>query len=74
MQVFLTAALLQDTTLVLRWTEHTKADEVAKAIPYLDCGTNMAARMSVCSYCGWSYGNDPRGCNDWHALPEGKQE
>jgi hypothetical protein len=57
-----TAALLQDDSLVPRWTEHTEADAAAGAVPCLECGNNIRAAESCCSYCGWTYlDNAPTG-------------
>jgi hypothetical protein len=51
----LTTTLLRDETLNPRWSWHTEADAAAGAVPCLDCGNNMPAGESCCSYCGWTY-------------------
>jgi hypothetical protein len=51
----LTTALLRDESLNPRWNWHTKADAAAGAVPCLECGNNMPAGVSCCSYCGWTY-------------------
>ena len=57
-----TAALLQDESLVPRWVGHTEADAAAGAIPCLECGNNVPAGEVTCSYCGWSYQAPGCGC------------
>jgi hypothetical protein len=51
----ITAALLRDESLVPRWIRHTDADAVNGAVACLECGNNVPAGESRCSYCGWTY-------------------
>jgi hypothetical protein len=51
----LTAALLCDESLVPRWVGHTEADATSGAVPCLECGNNIPAGESICSYCRWTY-------------------
>jgi hypothetical protein len=51
----LTAVLLRNDALVPPWVGHTEADAAAGAVPCLECGNNIAAGKSCCSYCGWTY-------------------
>ena len=51
-----TLALLRDETqLSPRWSIHTKADADSGGIECQECGNNIAATESSCSYCGWTY-------------------
>jgi hypothetical protein len=54
----LNAGLLRNDTLVPRWIVHTEENAAAGAIPCLECGNNIPAGESCCSYCGWTYQAD----------------
>ncbi len=56
-----TAAIVRDNALAPRWVEHTEADAEARAIPCNECGNNISATESRCSYCGWTYLTDMTG-------------
>jgi len=54
----LTAELLQDDRQSPRWVPHTDADAEAGAMPCIECGNNIPAGETRCSYCGWTYLSD----------------
>jgi hypothetical protein len=54
----LTAELLQDDRQCPRWLPHTDADADAGATLCMDCGNNIPAGETRCSYCGWTYLSD----------------
>jgi hypothetical protein len=51
----ITSALLRDRYLDPQWVAHSEADAACGAMPCLECGNNVLAGESQCSYCGWTY-------------------
>lgn len=54
-----TEALLREPPPAPRWAEPSPAELAGGAIQCLACGNSIAVGEPACSYCGWTYSEEP---------------